>query len=803
MHFTNTIFSSNPNKEVVSQNNITFGNIILENSRIAELTKEVKLLLDAANEAKVKGDFVEVDRIRKSVEENYKSEYTEFLKQFSNPSSASGTVDDKKKPQSGANALIDFAQESAKQVTKPARQRFELEKERVKQIALSRGWMPPQDLAEWFRIFFDKFNLKEDIVYRLLNIAHNASVKCGVDTQTVLSLWYQMYSVFPDTDKIITIINTAADLQSKYRSYGLFDVLRSMAISPKNNNRYDGDFDNDTDNLIWQELKSLVLRAPLEDTSYLSAQWMRSENAVARALEKAERLQQISDQIDSVGNNAAAVALINNITKANQFLQTQAWYKALQGVIYSLYAGQKAWEAFSAPLTNTSPTIDTESRSTIYNLQNQPQSTEVAKQVTSKFMNRQVLSQKDDSAKISVSEQKLNAIKKTLTDELPRLKIPGQPLLNLIIDLFVNLIGNAKYLDFFNGNLRNELNKSLNNLPITNSNIVKSSHTSFVKVSNVVAPNIGIFQVSNLISTLGSAAVAAAIIGYFRKNITALADNPADLIKNALLAVNYILNLITSELIVDVAGSPLERDPVFYSPDGTAKTGSFDEYKKAALALKESEQDASAFALLTQVVKRKIEMIEDLENTVNSQIERDVQAGSESKIIRAPADTSAKFTQSLNSLSKLIVETLADSSKLISMYDRMLSDPDKQTIDAINGSFIGSGRRRAYSNHEKLRAKRQRYASVDVIKDEIAKYIRLNALLGPIMARVKKFNNLGISIAPLISDSKSNPNSLLKAMSAIRQNEQNKIDKVQKKINEIKARVPNAESYTDDKYIGI
>jgi hypothetical protein len=60
-----------------------------------------------------------------------------------------------------------------------------------------------------------------------------------------------------------------------------------------------------------------------------------------------------------------------------------------------------------------------------------------------------------------------------------------------------------------------------------------------------------------------------------------------------------------------------------------------------------------------------------------------------------------------------------------------------------------------------------------------------------------------MSTAPLIAESKSNPNSLLKAMAAIRQNEQNKIDKVQKKINEIKARVPNAESYTDNRYIGI
>ena len=67
------------------------------------------------------------------------------------------------------------------------------------------------------RVFFDKYSLKEEIVYKLLNAAHNASVKSGVDTQTVLSLWSSMYGVFPDTDKIVVIINTAADLQSKYR----------------------------------------------------------------------------------------------------------------------------------------------------------------------------------------------------------------------------------------------------------------------------------------------------------------------------------------------------------------------------------------------------------------------------------------------------------------------------------------------------------------------------------------------------------------------------------------------------------
>jgi hypothetical protein len=128
---------------------------------------------------------------------------------------------------------------------------------------------------------------------------------------------------------------------------------------------------------------------------------------------------------------------------------------------------------------------------------------------------------------------------------------------------------------------------------------------------------------------------------------------------------------------------------------------------------------------------------------------------------------------------------------------------DKQGIDPINISFIGTGRRRARITEEKLRSKRQRYASLSVIKEEIARYIRLNMLLGPIMARIKKFNNLGMSTASLISGSKSNPESLLKMMNEIRKNEQIKIDKVQKKISEIKSRVPNAESYTDSGYVGI
>ena len=807
MHFTNTIFSSNPNKEVISKNNITFGNVILENSRIAaELSSGVKSLLEQAKEAQLKKDWSKLSTILAQVKTNHPGEEAEFLNQFASSSAATGTVDDKKKEKSGADALIDFAQESAKGVGKPARQRFELEKERVKQIALSRGWIPSADLGEWFRVFFDKYNLKEEVVYRLLNVAHNASVKSGVDTQTVLSLWAQMYGVFPDTDKIITIINTAADLQSKYRSYGLFDALRSMALSPKNNNRYDGEFDNETDNLIWQELKSLVLRAPLEDTSYLSAQWMDSENKISRALEKAERLQQISDQIDSIGNNAAASMLIYQLTTMNKLLQSQAWYKALQGVIYSLYAGQKAWEAFSAPFTNTSPTVETETRPTMYNLQNQPQSFDAAKQVGSSSKYKKVLAQADNSSKMGDAEKRFNFIKNKLVEEFATLKT-GNSLVDTIVQTFINFISNSNFIDFLNGSFKNNITKSLSQISVTGSSTQRTSNTSFTKVSQVnlssFTSNFGAPNALKLMSMAGSVGIIALIIGYFRKNISAMAQEPDQLIKFSLLAVNYLIEVINKELIVDVLGSSLERDSIFYNADGTIKSDVFKQFDTAVLALGGSRKDAQAITTLENVITRKIKMIEDLENTVNSQIERDVQAGSESKIIRAPADTSAKFTQSLNSLSKVIAEALSDSAMLISLYDRILTDPDKQSIDALNGSFIGNGRRRAYSNHEKLRAKRQRYASVNVIKDEIAKFIRLNLLLGPIMARVKKFNNLGMSTAPLIAESKSNPNSLLKAMAAIRQNEQNKIDKVQKKINEIKARVPNAESYTDNRYIGI
>jgi hypothetical protein len=306
-----------------------------------------------------------------------------------------------------------------------------------------------------------------------------------------------------------------------------------------------------------------------------------------------------------------------------------------------------------------------------------------------------------------------------------------------------------------------------------------------------------------VVSLVGTAAIIFFVVSYFKKQLPALLQNPDQLIIGLLFIANYIIDSIYYELVNLVFGTGLQRDSVFYNADGSINKIAFDNFDKAVKALGIANQDAGAIANLNNTISRKIKIIEDLEGTVNSQIERDVQVGSESKIIRAPADSSAKFTQNLRALSRIIAEAINDTSMLISIYDRVLKDPDKQSIDALNGSFIGNGRRIAFSNHEKLKAKRQRYASVDVVKDEIAKFIRLNMLLGPIMARVKKFNNLGMSLAPLISESKSNPNSLLKAMAAIRQNEQNKIDKVQKKINEIKSRVPNAESYTDNRYIGI
>lgn len=813
MHFTNTIFSSNSNQELDKPNNVIFGNIILESTRQAELDDKVKLLLDRAKAALKAKDSQKVKEISDSVFLLYKEQYEEFQKslyssQPNNEASSAGTGETK----SAADTLIGFGLEAANQVGKPARQRFELEKERVKQIALSRAWIPSADLGEWLRVFFDVHNLKEEIVYRLLNIAHNASVKSGVDTQTVLSLWSEMYGVFPDTDKIISIINTTADLQSKYRSYGLFDVLRSMAMSPKNNNRYDGDFDNDTDNLIWQELKSLVLRAPLEDNSYLSAQWMRSENKIARALEKAERLQQIADQIDSLGNNAAAANLISQITFANRILQTQGWFKAAQGVIYSLYAGKKAWEVFSAPITNTSPSIDTETPDTRYRLQGQPTSFESARSTGSSSNSRYVLAQ---NKKLSDGEKKYENIKLLIVKALDTLNIGippgsfGTKILKSFLSLISAVFTNSKLIDFLNGNLKNQLLSNLQTVskmsftdtPSETQVKPASNYNLFVKTSQLSEMSVpgNTLKITSLIS---SAAIGVLIINYFRANIVKLANNPAELIKSLSFGLSYIFELISKEFI-DFAGSKLERDAFFYDKEGKPIKAAFAQFDLAVSELNGSEKDAQAIITLEQAITRKIKSIDELETAVNSQIERDVQTGTESKTIRAPADPGGKLAQSVDSLHKLIGEALNDSIVLISLYDKLLMNKDKQGIDPINVSFIGLGRRRAKITEEKLRSKRQRYAGLPVILEEVAKYIRLNMLLGPIMARIKKFNNLGMSTASLISGSKSNPESLLKVMNEIRKNEQAKIDKVQKKINEIKARVPDTESYTESGYIGI
>ena len=813
MHFTNTIFSSNSNQELDKPNNVIFGNIILETTRqAADLSSDVQKLLDLAKKAYDNGDVAELDKIREEVKTKYLADYEQYNKElfkYQNPSSSNTGSGDKKEKKSVSDTLIGFGIEAATQIGKPERQRLELEKERVKQIALSRGWIKSLDLAEWLRVFFDKYSLKEEIVYKLLNVAHNASVKSGVDTQTVLSLWSSMYGVFPDTDKIVVIINTAADLQSKYRSYRLFDVLRSMAMYPKNNVRYDGEFDNETDNLIWQELKSLVLRAPLEDNSYLSAQWLDSENKLAKALEKAERLQQIAAQMDSIGNNPAAARLINRITGLQRFFQTQSWFKAAQDVIYSIYAGNKAWQVFSAPLSNVSPSIDTLTNEEQYRMKSQPTSFESARQTGSSSLSRHVLAQikKPTPTEIKfedVKNQLIRGLQTVLT--LSALKDSLNTNVQFIIKILNVLIGilqNAKLIDLANGTLVNSISTNIESLSsnISNKSSSASSRNKFVKVSQNFEQFD--FTAAGIVSSIASVGIAIALLNYFSKNIVALANNPEELIKQLSLVSNYIFNVFKREVFDEIYGSPLVTDSLFKDSKGNPNQQALSDFEKAVLQITGSNADAQAITKLDSVITRKLKAIDELETAVNSQIERDVQAGSESKTIRAPADSSGKLAQSIDSLNRLIAEAINDSIVLISLYDRILENKDKQGIDPINISFIGTGRRRARINEERLRSKRQRYASLSVIKDQIARFIRLNMLLGPIMARIKKFNNLGMSTASLISGSKSNPESLLKMMNEIRKNEQIKIDKVQKKISEIKSRVADAESYTDSKYVGI
>jgi hypothetical protein len=446
-------------------------------------------------------------------------------------------------------------------------------------------------------------------------------------------------------------------------------------------------------------------------------------------------------------------------------------------------------------------------------LQGQPTSFESARSTGSSSNLRYVLAQ---DKKLADAEKKYVSVKEQIVGALELLdkevtgKTFGTKILKSFLSLIAAVFNSSKLIDFLNGNLANQLKSklqtvtkmSLSDTPSATQVKPASNYNLFVKTSqfdSMSASGIGL----KTVSLATSVAVGVLIINYFRANIVKLANNPAELIKSLSLGLSYIFELISKEFLVDFFGSTLQRDDFFYDKEGKPIRAAFAQFDLAVDALNGSREDAQAIITLEQAITRKIKSIDELESAVNSQIERDVQAGSENKMIRAPADSGGKLAQSIDSLNKLIGEAFNDSIVLISLYDKLLVNKDKQGIDPINVSFIGLGRRRAKITEEKLRSKRQRYASLSVIKEEIARYIRLNMLLGPIMARIKKFNNLGMSPASLISGSKSNPESLLKAMNEIRKNEQVKIDKVQKKINEIKARVPAAESYTERGYIGI
>jgi hypothetical protein len=373
-----------------------------------------------------------------------------------------------------------------------------------------------------------------------------------------------------------------------------------------------------------------------------------------------------------------------------------------------------------------------------------------------------------------------------------------------ILNVLIGILQNAKLIDLANGTLVNSISTNIESLSsnISNKSSSASSRNKFVKVSQFDLSQID-FSAAGIVSSIASVGIAIALLKYFSDNIVAFANNPEELIKQLSLVSNYIFNVFKREVFDEIYGSPLVTDSLFKDTKGNPNQQALSDFEKAVLQITGSNADAQAITKLDSVITRKLKAIDELETAVNSQIERDVQAGSESKTIRAPADSSGKLAQSIDSLNRLIAEAINDSIVLISLYDRILENKDKQGIDPINISFIGNGRRRARINEERLRSKRQRYASLSVIKDQIARFIRLNMLLGPIMARIKKFNNLGMSTASLISGSKSNPESLLKMMNEIRKNEQIKIDKVQKKISEIKSRVADAESYTDSKYVGI
>ena len=439
----------------------------------------------------------------------------------------------------------------------------------------------------------------------------------------------------------------------------------------------------------------------------------------------------------------------------------------------------------------------------------QPTSFESARQTGSSSLYRNVLAQtkKPTPTEIKfedVKNQLIRGLQTVLT--LSALKDSLNTNVQFIIKILNVLIGilqNAKLIDLANGTLVNSISTNIESLSsnISNKSSSASSRNKFVKVSQNFEQFD--FTAAGIVGSIASVGIAIALLKYFSDNIVALANNPEELIKQLSLVSNYIFNVFKREVFDEVFGSKLVTDSLFKDSKGNPNQQALADFEIAVLQIGGSNADAQAIARLDSVITRKIKAIDELETAVNSQIERDVQAGSESKTIRAPADSSGKLAQSIDSLNRLIAEAINDSIVLISLYDRILENKDKQGIDPINISFIGTGRRRARINEERLRSKRQRYASLSVIKDQIARFIRLNMLLGPIMARIKKFNNLGMSTASLISGSKSNPESLLKMMNEIRKNEQIKIDKVQKKISEIKSRVADAESYTDSKYVGI
>ena len=98
MHFTNTIFSSNNNKDQQIKSSVVFGNMILESTRKAELTADVKSFLDEAKKANAAKDSAKVTQIFDTVKNNYPTQYAEFISEYGNPvSNNSGKKDEEKK----------------------------------------------------------------------------------------------------------------------------------------------------------------------------------------------------------------------------------------------------------------------------------------------------------------------------------------------------------------------------------------------------------------------------------------------------------------------------------------------------------------------------------------------------------------------------------------------------------------------------------------------------------------------------------------------------------------------------------